>query len=128
MMAKVLPKYIDEGIALFRRVLGARSAPTGLTLSFCQWSSDSAIACKSERITESMEHFWVDEIRRRLNSRCGGLLEFGSNPALGIMRTSEEHESVWNNIPWTRRPHIAIAPVVSFLHRTVIEYLQRSLL
>jgi hypothetical protein len=36
MMAKVLPKYIDEGIALFRRVLGARNTPTRLTLSFCQ--------------------------------------------------------------------------------------------
>ena len=128
MMASVLPEYREEGIALFCRVLAARSLLTGLTLSFSQETSSFAVACPARRLTEQSEQFRVDEVLRRLKSRCGGLLESGPNPALVIVRVSDEHERVWNSIAWTRRPHIAIAPAVTFVHRTAIEYLQSSYL
>lgn len=128
MMDGVQSQYLQQGIVLFRCVLGARNPLTELTLSFSQEDSDNAITCKSGRLTEPMEKLKVDDIRRQLKSRCGGLLESGPNPALAIMQISEEHEAVWNSVSWARRPHAAIAPVVSFVHRTAIEYLQRSFL
>jgi hypothetical protein len=125
-MASVLSEYREEGTALFCRVLAARSHLTGLTLSFSQESCSFAITCPTGRLEERLEQFRIDEILRRLESRCGGLLESSPNPALVITITSDEHERVLNNIAWTRRPHISVASVVTFVHRTAIEYLQSS--
>lgn len=124
MLASVLPEYQAEGIAMFSLLLAARSHLTELVLSFSRESSAFALECPIGRIPEPVARLKIDEIHRRLKSRCGGLLETVRNPYLSTWRSSHDHEEILRRVSWNLRPHISMDPSVSFLHRTVAEYLQ----
>ena len=124
MLASMISEYREEGFALFCRVLAARGHLTVLALSFSQESSSFALKCPTGRISEQSVYSRTDEICRRLKSRCGGVLETARNPHLAGLISSDEHKEFLNRVPWEVRPHIGIDAVVSFVHRTAIEYLQ----
>jgi hypothetical protein len=126
-LASVLPEYREEGQVLFRRILAARSHLTELTLSFSDESKLFALKCPIGRISEPAAQLRIDEIDRRLKSRCGGLLEIVPNPYRSTLCSTENGKRLLRNldqVSWNLRPHIAMEPIVTFVHRTVVEYLQ----
>ncbi|KAJ4297976.1 hypothetical protein N0V90_005875 [Kalmusia sp. IMI 367209] len=91
--------YFEQASKIFQLVREAYEPPSLLTLAFAEYGQEAAMQASCEPITEQELSFQGDGMKRRLNSRCKGLLE-APNHWLG-----------------------AYAPV-QYLHRTVRDYMK----
>lgn len=96
------PMYFEQASKLFQLVRASEEPLTLLSHSFVEDGFDKAMAAEVTPITRAEKEYRAERMRRRLNSRCKGLLE-------APVRTDES---------------IASAKV-QYLHRTVKDFLNR---
>jgi len=96
------PSYFEQASKLFQLVRASEEPLSLLTLSFIEDGFDKAMAAKVEPIPLAQAEYRAETMRRRLNSRCKGLLE----------------------APIRKHEHISFAEV-QYLHRTVKDFLNR---
>ncbi|KAF2094819.1 hypothetical protein NA57DRAFT_45489, partial [Rhizodiscina lignyota] len=102
-------RYFRDASVLFQLVKASVSPPTLLALSFAeQTNEDLAIEAEMKPLTSNEKFYRSLTMRRRLDSRCRGLLE------------TEVHDD------WTEDDDILAKSKVDFLHRTVSEFLERA--
>jgi hypothetical protein len=69
------PTYFEQASKLFQCVRVAQTPPSLLTLSFAEDGLDAAIAAGRKALSFEESTFRAELMRRRLSSRCKGLLE-----------------------------------------------------
>jgi hypothetical protein len=102
MLRQLNPAYFEQASMYFQILRACTKPLTLLSLSFAEEGLEKAISHKIRPETSEEQMFRAERMRRRLNSRCKGLLEA---PAKG------------------REMHKAI---VQYLHRTVRDYICRQ--
>lgn len=105
--------YFEHASQYFQIVRAALGPPTLLCLSFADEEPDYVHRCKVQALGTDERRLRMDLTRRRLNSRCKGLLEVSSEPTSVL--TSENTTSKSNPV---------LEPTIQYLHRTVKDYLE----
>lgn len=67
--------YFEQASKLFQLVRAAFEPPTLLTLAFAEFGQEASVQASCEPISEQELSFRGASMKRRLNSRCKGLLE-----------------------------------------------------
>ncbi len=96
------PSYLEQASKLFQLVRASKEPLSLLTLSFVEDGFEKAMAAEVEPIPQAQAEYRAETMRRRLNSRCKGLLE----------ANIRGHEPI-------------IEVKVQYLHRTVKDFLGR---
>jgi len=96
------PSYFEQASKLFQFVRASDRSLSLLNLSFADEGFDIAMSAKVEPIQLDQAEYKAELMRRRLNSRCKGLLE----------------APIWKGQP-------IVDAEVQYLHRTVKDYLNR---
>ncbi|PVH77304.1 hypothetical protein DL98DRAFT_638501, partial [Cadophora sp. DSE1049] len=108
MLKSLDPFYLEHASQLFQLIRASTSPPSLLCLSFADEDEEYVFKCKVRPLTREERTFKADVMKRRLNSRCKGLLE----PMIKKSRAIE-------------KPEKSIADhTVQYLHRTVKDYLE----
>ncbi|CZR54196.1 uncharacterized protein PAC_04079 [Phialocephala subalpina] len=97
------PSYFKQVSRLFQLVRASDESMSLLTLSFAEDGFDAAMAAEVEPLPMVQLTYRAESMRRRLNSRCKGLLEAP-----------------------VRKNSILADALVQYLHRTVKDFLNRS--
>ena len=128
MLNSLDPFYLEHASQIFQHVRTANEPPSLLCLSFADEEPESILKMGVRPLSEGEEFYRADIMRRRLNSRCKGLLEVG--PAvlpftdavdLGHVSTVEHPTSV----NYCLAKGISLADLtVQYLHRTVKDFLE----
>ena len=99
------PSYLEQATQLFEVTLSAHEPLSLLTYSFVHEDNpDFAINAKVEAFSQAHLDYRLTQTRRRLNSRCKGLLE-----------VYKRHDH--------RNEHVFCLETVDFLHRSVRDFL-----
>lgn len=96
------PSYFEQASKLFQLVRASDTPLTILGLAFAEDGFDKAIAAEVEPMSPEQAKYRAERMRRRLNSRCKGLLD----------APMQEHV-------------FAVEARVEYLHRTVKDFLNR---
>jgi hypothetical protein len=96
------PSYFEQSSKLFQLVRASEQPLSLLSLAFAEDDFDKAMAAEVEPIQSAQAEYRAERMRRRLNSRCKGLLE----------------------APIRRDESITVTKV-QYLHRTVKDFLNR---
>jgi hypothetical protein len=75
MIDSIDPLYFEQASTLFQIVRAARNPPTLLTLSLADSTLEAAIHAETRPVSDDELSFLAENMKRRLTSRCGGLLE-----------------------------------------------------
>ena len=71
------PRYFKHASQLFQVFAAAKKPPTILCMAFTDQSIEQAMAAKVKPLTGSEIRYMARTMKRRINSRCKGLLEVG---------------------------------------------------
>jgi hypothetical protein len=96
------PSYFEQASKLFQLVRESVEPLSLLSLAFAEDGFDKAMAAEVEPIPLPEKEYRAERMRRRLNSRCKGLLEAPISRDMSIFETQ-----------------------VQYLHRTVKDFLER---
>ncbi|PMD59591.1 uncharacterized protein K444DRAFT_629999 [Hyaloscypha bicolor E] len=129
--AKELQQHVAKKAAgLFQLVRASFKPPTLLTLSFADEELDFVFKSKVQRLTDEERILRADTMRRRLNSRCKGLLEIANTETATAARVliatpgqnvpAQDADQRTVSVP---RKSLADS-TVQYLHRTVKDYLE----
>ncbi len=130
MLNSLDPFYLEHASQIFQNVRAAKDPPSLLCLSFADEEPEFVLETKVQPLPEKEKLSRADIMRRRLNSRCKGLLEVG--PA--VSQASEDLEP--RDVSLIQRLTSVndclaerISPAdstVQYLHRTVKDFLETS--
>ncbi|KAH7403119.1 hypothetical protein BKA64DRAFT_573567, partial [Cadophora sp. MPI-SDFR-AT-0126] len=129
MLKSLDPFYLEHASQLFQLVRSSTSPPTILCLSFADEDEEYLFKSKVQPLTREQRLLRADLMKRRLNSRCKGLLEVAPGPSpVKSLATSLNAMSMLSETPDRRaikEPEITLADhTVQYLHRTVKDYLE----
>ena len=82
MLSSLDPFYLEHASQIFQNVRAAEVPPSLLCLSFADEEPDFVINMNVQPLSEDEQFSRADIMRRRLNSRCKGLLEVGPDVSL----------------------------------------------
>ncbi|KAK4211350.1 hypothetical protein QBC37DRAFT_14308 [Rhypophila decipiens] len=83
------PFYYEHASQYFKLLLGSDEPPDALLISFAdEEGADFAVQMSTGPITLSQQDVRIETLKRRLNSRCKGLLEVGPNHKVGFLHRS----------------------------------------
>jgi hypothetical protein len=130
MLNSLDPFYYSHASQLFQLIRAAQRPPTLLDLYFADEESWSVFDCNITPLTLGGRLSRADEMRKRLNSRCKGLLEIETGPTAShkIGPIMSSRPSGFERDP-RRVPLIEQSKAdatVQYLHRTVKDYLEDS--
>ena len=77
------PFYYEHAFRYFQLVRSAKDPPTLLTLSFADEAPEYVLTCPNSPLSPVNTIYRAETMRRRLNSRCKGLLEIALVDGLG---------------------------------------------
>ena len=128
MLNSLDPFYLEHASQIFQHVRAANEPPSLLCLSFADEEPEFILKMKVRPLLEDEEFSRADIMRRRLNSRCKGLLEVGPAGLLPIDAVD------FGDVSLVERPTSVndclakgISPAdltVQYLHRTVKDFLE----
>ena len=128
MLNSLDPFYLEHASQIFQHVRAANEPPSLLCLSFADEEPEFILKMKVRPLPEGEEVSRADIMRRRLNSRCKGLLEVG--PAVSLPIDAVD----FGDVSLVERPTsvndrldkgISLADLtVQYLHRTVKDFLE----
>ena len=128
MLSSLEPFYLVHASQIFQNVRAAELPPSLLCLSFADEEPDFVINMKVQPLSEDEKFSRADIMRRRLNSRCKGLLEVG--PAVSLVSEALDPGDV-SLIQYPMSINDCLAEGISlaeltvqYLHRTVKEFLE----
>lgn len=101
-LEQLKPEYFAQACELFQLVQAGHIPLTLLTISFALEGCEAAVKARVVPITDNESYFRADTVRRRMMSRCRGLLE------------AKDYQS---------KKHKA---TVQYLHRTVRDYFKTT--
>ena len=119
--------YMEHASQIFRHVRVAEEPPSLLCMSFADEEPDFILKMKVQPLSEDEKFSRADIMRKRLNSRCKGLLEVGPasslvSDALAPRDVSLIERSMSVKDAFTKG--ISLADLtVQYLHRTVKDFL-----
>ena len=120
MLSSLDPFYFEHASQFFQIIRVAKEPPSLLSLSFADEELEFVQDCKVHSLGDEERTLRADIMRRRLNSRCKGLLEVAREREAFISNLSlMAHEDQ----PTTSVLHPADL-TVQYLHRTVKDYLE----
>ena len=127
MLNSLDPFYLEHASQIFQHVRAATEPPSLLCLSFADEEPDFVINMKVQPLPENEKFSRADVMRRRLNSRCKGLLEAGPNVSL-VSETLDPGDASLIQQPMPVNDglteEIPLADyTVQYLHRTVKDFL-----
>jgi hypothetical protein len=119
--------YYSHASQFFQIVRAATSPPTLLDLSFADEEPQFAFDCKIKPLTLEGRVARANTMRRRLNSRCKGLLEIDTSSTAShkLERTTPRppgFERDWRKVRIIEQSDADAT--VQYLHRTVKDYLE----
>ena len=128
MLNSLDPFYLEHASQIFQHVRAAEEPPSLLCLSFADEEPDFVLKMKVQPLLEDEKFSRADIMRRRLNSRCKGLLEVGPSVSLvsealdpGDVSLIQHPMSVNDRLA----EGISLADfTVQYLHRTVKDFLE----
>ena len=128
MLNSLDPFYSEHASQIFQHVRAAEGPPSLLCLSFADEEPDFAIKMKVHPLPEAEKFSRADIMRRRLNSRCKGLLEVGPDVST-ISEALDTGDVSLIQHPMSINGRLAegIFPAdftVQYLHRTVKDFLE----
>ncbi|KAL8784506.1 MAG: hypothetical protein Q9195_009016 [Heterodermia aff. obscurata] len=121
------PFYFQHAAQFFQIVQNAKQPPTLLCLSFADEEPQYVHRCKIQPLNDDAKALRADVMRRRLTSRCKGLLEVGTSY---LSYDDIFFETKWftSSAPMKNTDRIAPSSsadlTVQYLHRTVKDYLE----
>jgi hypothetical protein len=130
MLQSLDPFYYAHASQLFQLTRAASSPLSLLTLSFADEEPEYVFKCKVRALGDDEKHARSDLMRRRLNSRCKGLLETPRGNTDSNCITTQivnQNSIIFANDDRKVKPRkISIADsTVQYLHRTVKEFLEQ---
>jgi len=123
MLNSLDPFYYSHASQFFQIIRAAYESPALLTLSFADEEPNFVFDCKVRPLTREERIARADIMRRRLNSRCKGLLEVASSTAIQHRGIETDFPSVSVQFKEAREATLA-ASTVQYLHRTVKDFLE----
>ena len=128
MLNSLDPFYLEHASQIFQHVRAASEPPSLLCLSFADEEPEFVFKMKARPLPVDEEFSRADIMRRRLNSRCKGLLEVASAVSSPVDAVNSEdvslvecHTSVNHGL--TQKTSLADL-TVQYLHRTVKDFLE----
>ena len=122
MLNSLNPFYLEHASQIFQHVRAAADPPSLLCLSFADEEPDFVLKLKVQPLPEDEKFSRAEIMRRRLNSRCEGLLEVG--PAASLDSEALDTRDV-SLIQQPMSDGISLADfTVQYLHRSVREFLE----
>ena len=115
MLNSLDPFYFEHASQYFRLVRASKEPPTLLCLSFADEEPDFVQTCKVQTLDDHQKLSRANIMKRRLNSRCKGLLEVSQAFASRHRRATLRK----NSIKLERSEELT----VQYLHRTVKDFL-----
>ena len=114
MLDSLEPFYLEHASELFQLV---RASPDrrALFLSYGDDAIDTVISQEISPLTKNEAISRVDVMRRRINSRCKGLLELGADPL--------SFDDVERSLLFVKS-YPLVDPTVQYLHRTVKDFVE----
>ena len=122
------PFYLKHASQYFQIIRAAQEPPSLLCLSFTDEVPDFVQRCKVQPLGNDERLSKAEILRRRLNSRCRGLLEVASGPVLYRGSTSPADVSAPSPLP-AQSIHLTTLKLsadstVHYLHKTVKDFLE----
>ena len=128
MLNSLDPFYLEHASQIFQHVRAASEPPSLLCLSFADEEPEFVLKMKVRPLPGDEEFSRADTMRRRLNSRCKGLLEVGSARLLPVDAVDSEDVSLVErpmSVDDCLAKGIPLADFnVQYLHRTVKDFLE----
>ena len=135
------PFYLEHALQYFQLIKSTHKPLTLLDFSFADEDPDFVINCKVEALSPNEKRYRAETMRRRLNSRCKGLLEISyeeptskgvlhgpqsSYSSISATKTTMQGDtSLGNNLLLTEVTRGSRASsTVQYLHRTVKDFLE----
>ena len=128
MLNSLDPFYLEHASQIFQHVREAKEPPSLLCLSFADEEPEFVPQMKVQPLSEDEKFSRVDIMRRRLNSRCKGLLEVG--PAVSLVSEAlDTRDLSLIQDPMSINDRLAegvslVDFTVQYLHRTVKDFLE----
>ena len=127
MLNSLDPFYLEHASQIFQHVRAAKEPPSLLCLSFADEEPEFIHKMEVRPLSEGEEFSRADIMRRRLNSRCKGLLEVG--PAVLLPIDAVDFGDVSLKPPTSVNYSLAKGitqadSTVQYLHRTVKDFLE----
>ena len=128
MLNSLDPFYLEHASQIFQHVRAAEEPPSLLCLSFADEEPEFVPQMKVQPLPEDERFSRADIMRRRLNSRCKGLLEVG--PALSpVSEALDPGDVSLTHHPMSVNDRLAEGTsladfTVQYLHRTVRDFLE----
>ena len=119
MLNSLDPFYLEHASQIFQHVRAASEPPNLLCLSFADEEPDFVLKMKVRPLAERKKLSRADVMRRRLNSRCKGLLEVAPAPS-PFFRVSDPEDIKDRRAIKTPLSELT----VQYLHRSVKDFLQ----
>lgn len=113
MLNSLDPFYLEHASQIFQHVRAANEPPSLLCLSFADEEPEFIFKMEVRPLPEGEELYRADIMRRRLNSRCKGLLEVGAP----VEHPISVNDCLAKGISLTDL-------TVQYLHRTVKDFLE----
>ncbi|OCL06397.1 hypothetical protein AOQ84DRAFT_390221 [Glonium stellatum] len=122
MFDSIDPFYFEHASQLFQIIRAADEPPSLLCMSLADEDPDFVFRAENKALAEDEISSRFDNMKRRLNSRCKGLLEVGSSPQ-GV---SDDQLALRANTSQSGVPVPEDALTVQYLHRTVRDFLYQD--
>ena len=128
MLNSLDPFYLEHASQIFQNVRAAEEPPTLLCLSFADEEPDFIINMKVQPLSEDEKFSRADIMRRRLNSRCKGLLEVDQAVSL-VPKAVDPGDVSLTQYSMSVNDRLAEGTsladfTVQYLHRTVKDFLE----
>jgi len=123
MLNSLDPFYYSHASQFFQIIRAAHECPTLLTLSFADEEPDFIFECVVRSLTYEERIARADIMRRRLNSRCKGLLEVASSTTIHHRGMIANPLQVSDHFEEAEELTLA-GSTVQYLHRTVKDFLE----
>ena len=119
---------VEHASQIFQHVRAAEEPPSLLCLSFADEEPDFATKMKVQPLREDEKSSRAEEMRRRLNSRCRGLLEVGPPVSL-VAEAIDPGDVSLTDHPMSVNDRLAEGTpltdlTVQYMHRTVKDFLE----
>ena len=133
MLGSLDPFYLEHASQIFQIVRRAKRSPTLLCLSFADEEPAFVLNSKVQPLQDEELSVRAEIMRRRLNSRCKGLLEIGPVSPRDIDSPFSKHAeprrpscaaSELSRSPMRNISAISASSTIQYLHRTVKDFIE----